>query len=485
MSDIKTKGVKAFFWDLLGKISNQSLGFIITIILTRVLEPSDFGLIAILMVIIGGAQVFSDVGLASALIQRKKTLSIHYSSVFYFNVFIAFILTIIVFFSAELIASFYKNSDMIVLIKVISFLFIINSLGSVQTVRLRKKLKYDVLTKIGFLSSFLAGIVGITVAFQGGGVWSLVVQIFLQGILTNFILWKVTNWYPSFHFSLKALKQLWSFGLRMFFVELMGVISSRADFLIIGKIFPIATLGYFQRAKSFNNLVVQFTSGSLMSVLFPLLSEIKDDISLFKSVVFKCLNLLVFVVFLLVGCLYLSSEEIIVFLFSSKWLPSVPYVELLILSAFSFPLNSLLVNILASRGNSKSFLKMAVIKKSIFFINLGVSFSWGIETYLIGLIIVSCINICITAYFASKEISVQILTLLRPIAVQMFIALIAVFLTEYIVNILNVNITFNFIFKNSFFIFTFISFNFFLKTDSLSCAFQQALSIYSKLLKRK
>jgi teichuronic acid exporter len=484
MKDLKLKGIKAFIWDFLGKLSTQGMGFIVTIFLARLLKPSDFGLIAMLMVVIGVAQVFTDVGLGGALIQRRKVMPIHYSSVFYFNILVAALLTCITYFSAGFIADFYNNQALIPLTQVISVLFILSAFSSVQAIRLRKELNYALLTKVSFISSLLSGIIGITLAFNDAGVWSLVAQVLSQGLFYNLILWKVSSWRPSLAFSFKALKQLWGFGFRMFIVELMNAVTTRADFLIIGKLFPTAILGYFQRAKSLNTLVITYTSGSLMSVLFPLLSQVQNDVVKFRRIVIQCLNLLSFLVFIIIGCLYLSSEYLIIILFSDKWLPSVPYMELLVISAFAHPINSLLVNVLSSRGNSKSFLKMAIIKKIVFFTNLGLAFNWGVEGYLIGLIITSLINTNITIYFASREMTIRYLLLFKPIFLQIIITLFALLPVIYLVGLLPVHSFTVFIFKNSLFVLLVITLNFLLTTDSWLSIKQQLLPLYKKYLKR-
>lgn len=458
----------AFIWDFLGKLAIQGTSFVVTMILARLLEPSDFGLIAMLMVVVGIAQVFTDVGLGGALIQRSNALPIHYSSVFYFNLFIACILTLITFFSAGLIADFYSNPALIPLTQTISVLFIISALSSVQTIRLRKHLKYALLTKAGFISSLLSGVVGITLALDGAGVWGLVAQIISQAVFYNIILWKFTDWTPALMFSFNALKQLWGFGFRMFLSNLLDAIHNQIDFLIIGKIFSAATLGYFQRAKQFNALVIQYSSGSLMSVMFPILSKVQGDLPRFQSIVFKALEILSFVTFLLLGGLYLNSQELIVFLFSDKWLPSVKYLEILLLSGFGYPLSALLVNILSSRGNSKAFLKLEIIKKSIFTLNLLNAVYYGIEIYLYGLVVVSFLAVFLNILFASKELNVGILNFIKPILTQMLLSITAVIFTFQIVRLINVNMFFTLLIQSIVFSLLFIIINFLFKTKSYS-----------------
>lgn len=466
MDNLKSQGIKAFVWDFLGKLSTQGMGFVVTIFLARLLEPSDFGLIAMLMVVIGIAQVFTDVGLGGALIQRRKVLPIHYSSVFYFNITIATLLTCITFFSAEFVADFYDNKELIPLTQAISALFIISAFSSVQAIRLRKQLNYALLTKVSFISSMLSGIIGITLAYNGAGVWSLVAQVISQGIFYNLILWKVTSWFPALAFSLKALKQLWVFGFRMFLSGLLDAIFTRIDFLIIGKVFSAATLGYFQRAKQFNSLVLQYSSGSLMAVMFPLLSQVQNDLPRFRTIILKSLNILCLVVFLLLGGLYLTAEELIVFLFSDKWIPSVKYMEILILSGFGYPISALLVNVLSSRGNSKAFLKLEIIKKALHTLNFVNAYFYGIEVYLYGLVLVSFAAISLNILFAKIELNMSAFLFVKPIITQMGIGIISTAATFQISNILEFEMFLDFLIKSSLFLFLFFFINIISKTKS-------------------
>ena len=485
MNTLKAKGIKAFMWDLGGKLSIQGMGFIITIILARLLEPSDFGLIAMIMVVIGITQVFTDVGLGGALIQRRKLLPIHYSSVFYFNILIATCLTLITYFSADLIATFYDNRALTPLTQSISFLFIISALSSVQAIRLRKQLNYTLLTKVSFISSLLSGVIGVLLAVNGAGVWSLMVQVILQGIFYNLIIWNYSEWKPSLAFSFKALKQLWKFGFRMFLSGVLDAVFTRLDFLIIGKVFSASTLGYFQLAKQFNSLVIKYSSGSLMAVMFPLLSQVQKDLPRFRNIILKSLNILCFVVFLLLGCLYLTAEELVIFLFTDKWLPSVEYMQILILSGFGIPISSLLVNVLSSRGNSKAFLNLEILKKSLHVFNFINAYYNGIEMYLYGLILVTIFSVSLNIIFAKTELKMSAFVFFKPIVIQMLIGVIATIATYQINDFLTTSMLLGFIIKSTLFTFLFLSINMILRTESFNEVRNQVYPILKNKLRFK
>jgi O-antigen/teichoic acid export membrane protein len=432
LDNLKAKGARAFIWDFSGKMATQGMGFVISIFLARLLEPSEFGLIAMVMVIIGMADVFTDVGLGGALIQRKKVLSVHYSSVFYFNLFIGSLLTLITYFSSRWIGAFYNNAELIPLAQVMSLSFVINAFSSVQISKLRKELNFAAITKSRFMASLLSGGLGVSLAFYGYGVWSLVAQTLSMGLFLNIFIWSISRWSPSLLFSFKALTQLWGFGFRMFLSSLLDAVFTRLDYLLIGKLFMPTTLGYFQRAKSLNLMVIQYSSSSLMRVLFPVLSKIQNDLPRLRKIIVKMTGVISFVVFLLLGGLYLVSEELIILLFGDKWRPSVNFFQILVFSGFGYPVSALLINVLRSRGNSKAFLRLEIYKKILMSINFFVLYFWGIDFYLYGLIITVILSVSLNIFFASREINVTFIRFAVPIIDQAMIAAVAVGSTLYL-----------------------------------------------------
>ncbi len=482
MSSLKAQGTKAFIWDFMGKMANHGMGFIVSIFLARLLEPSDFGLIAMVMVIIGIATVFTDVGLGGALIQRRRVRPIHYSSVFYFNIIVGVLLTLITYFSATWISEFYNNEQLIPIVQVMSLSFILGALSSVQTTRLRKELNYALLTKISLISSFISGAVGISMAFWGAGIWSLVAQILTMGIMYNILIWIVGRWRPSPIFSWKALTQLWGFGFRMFLSGVLDATFRRIDFLIIGKLFLPATLGYFQQAKSLNSMIVHYSSGSLMAVLFPVLSKIQNDLPRFQNIVIKTLGIISFVTFMLLGGFYLVSEELIVLLFGEKWLPSVEYFKIIVLGGYSYPVSALLVNVLSSRGNSKAFLRLEIYKKMIASVSFIVLYYYGIVAFLYSSVALVVLSVSVNIIFASREINLPFFKFAKLITIQASLAIISVLLTMFIVKDLELIDIIMLIIKGFIFTSLYIGFNYLFKTNSYLYVFEQVMPVIRKKL---
>lgn len=479
-NNLNDKGTSAFIWDVIGKFANGGMGFILTIFLARLLEPSEFGLIAIVLVFLGFMSVFFDAGLAAALIQRKRVLSVHYSSVFYFNIMIAAILTLLVFISAGGIAKFYDNNELVSLIQVMSLSFMLGALSSVQKVQLQKELNYKLLAKITIVSTIISGIIGIVLAFYGAGVWSLVAQNLSLGVISNILLWKISKWRPSLMFSIKALKSLWRFGFNLFLVSIMNALFGRLDVLIAGKLVAPSVLGFYDRAKHLNQMIYSYSAGSLMSVLFPVLSKVQNDLPRFQNIFIKIYGILSFGVFLLIGSFYVVSEELIVLLFSEKWLVTVEYFKIIMLGSFASIYGSLFTNVLISRGKSKLYFKVDIYKKILIVLNLYIGFSFGLIEYLYGAVLVAYLRYFIDLYYATQELNFPLYPFLKSTFLQFIIGILSVTITITLTSALQYHNFIILLLKGSVFIIFYILLSYVFKTEPYHYFIERVKDIVDK-----
>jgi O-antigen/teichoic acid export membrane protein len=469
VDNLKQKTFKAFAWDMAGKLADQGIGFFISIILARLLAPEEFGLLAMVSVVIALARVFIDSGLGTALIQRKDVTDAHYGSVFWFNITAGSFLTLLFFLLSGVIAGFYNRPELKPIMQVLSFSFIIDSFARVQAAWLTKQLKFGVLTKARITSLIISGSVGVTLAFMHYGVWALVVQSMLSAVITNIYITIFSGFRPKLIYSFNALKELWGFGFRMFLSGMINTITRQVDNLIIGKMYSPATLGFYYRAKSLNEFVIKYTSGSLMPVLFPTLSSIQDDEKRYNNIVIKSFHVLNFIGLLISAILYLTAEDIIIILFSTKWLPAVKYFKIIIIGSVGYIVSSLLVNILSSKGNSRGFLKLGIYKQSLIILNLIIGLSFNIEMYLYGRVFIIYIGVVLNIFFASKQLNQSAYIFFRIIfkyTLLTVVLLSSILLIKqyFIIN----NIFLHAIFYGMIFLFTYIIANFLLKFEAIN-----------------
>lgn len=407
MSDIKSKSYKAFLWDLSGKTAAQSVGFVVSVILARILSPDDFGILAMVNVVIVLSSGVADMGLGVALIQAREVTDEHYASVFWANLVLSLVLSLCLLLGAPYIGQFYERPDVVPIARVMSVLFIFNSFGNVLKLKLQRQLDFAVPTQGALIGAFVSGLVGVIAAGYGMGVWSLVIQACLMPLVANSYLFFRINWRPRLLFRWKAIRDLWRFGGRMFLASVLDNIYSTLDSIIIGKIFSPATLGYYFRAKSLNNYVIQYSSGSLANVIFPALSRMQDDPQVFKKAVLKGYHVINFVAFFLTGFFFVTGEYLILLLFGQKWSSSIPMFRLVILSGFCIPVGAILINLIKAAGNSEVFLLLEVIKKVFFTIAFAVGFFWGIQGFLLCFSFAYYLSLIANTFFAERQIGLR------------------------------------------------------------------------------
>lgn len=346
-----------------------------------------------------------------------------------------------------------------------------------QSTILRRDLNYKAITNVNIASSLGSGALGIIMALYGYGVWSLVAQNLSYAVINAFGLWIYSSFRPSFIFSLKALKQLWAYGIHMFLAGILDNIFMRIDYLIIGKLLNLEILGYFQRAKSLNQLAITYSAGTMMSIWLRMLSSIQDDIKRFRYMVKQMYLIITFVSFLLAGGMYVTSYELIVILFSDKWVNSVPYFQLLSVIVFAYPLSAIIVNILTSRGKSKKFLQLEILKKVFIALALVFGFYFGIYGYLYALILVGFISLYLNIYYAAKEIGVPQSEFISPVIIQIIVTLFAAIPVIYLLNDYDGPLFLALALKGSFFVVNYIALNYIFRVQSSNVFFHHAFKI--------
>lgn len=421
----------AFKWAFFGKILKNGGTFLISIFLARILDPRDFGLIAIVTVFTGLASIFSDMGLSGAIIQRKRLLKIHIDSVFFFNLLISLLFTIAVFFIAPYISNYYEDEQLLIITRVISFTFLLNAFSTIQNALLKKSINFKTFSKIQLVSSIVSGVASLILAYLGFGIWSLVIGIIIDSLLYNIIIWTISKYKPSFQFSFKALKALWGFGFRMFLSKLLDSFFNQIDYLITGKIMNLNILGYYQRSKSLSSLVHRYSSESIIYVMFPILCSIQHDRKLFYQKTLNIYNIILVSSFFISGVLFVIAEDLITLIYGVKWFDSVAIFEIMILGGVILPINGLFSTILSSSGMSKEYLKLEVIKKIFFSIPIVIFvFSKSLEVYLYSNLLVGGLLIFVSIYYIKicKQVDLSLFT--KPFFKNFAVFLVTIFLAK-------------------------------------------------------
>jgi O-antigen/teichoic acid export membrane protein len=412
----KLQTIKAFSWDFLGRILTQISSFIVSIFLARLLSPEEFGLVAMALAFISISSVFIDIGFSAALIQKQDVTDKTYSSIFYFNVAAGIILTGIVYAFAELIGQFYNRVEVVSLLKWLSLIFIFNSFNRVQNVILNKEMNFKQLTIRTFFASVLSGILGIIMAYEGFGVYSLVGQSLSLAFFSTLFLWTTTSWKPTFYFSFDELRGLMKFSVFAFFERIINSIFLKLDVLLLAKLFNPTIIGFYTRSSSLKEQVTKYSSSSIIRVLFPMFSKIQNNKELFTKTYLKIFSFISFLSFWLTAVLFFASEDLIIFLFGKKWMPAIPMFQILIFASCVLPLNSLMWNAMMGIGKAKENFYLGLLKKIVLLIPFAAAilkneiqlfiFLWVICNYITALINMIYLQMELTIPFKKQLLSI-------------------------------------------------------------------------------
>lgn len=398
MNNLKTTTTYAIAWNFFEKISIKFGQLVISILLARLLVPSDFGTIAMLTIFLNISQVLIDSGLPKALIQSVKPSKIDYSSVFVFNVVFSILVYVFLFFVAPLVANFYDEPLLINLLRVLAITLVLNSFVLVPTVKLNIALDFKQLAKINLLSIIGSGCVGIVAALCGFGVWSIVIQSISRSLLSLLAFWKIEKWDINFKVSSSSIKRLWHFSSKLLLASVVAEMTNNIYNLFIGKNYLASELGYYHRSNNLTSLASDTVTQSIQQVTFPVLSSLQDNkdrmIDAYKRMI-KMSSFIMFPVMILISTL---AGPIVKILLSDEWLPVIPFLQWMAFTRILYPINSLNLNLLTATGRSDLFLKVDLSKLPISVIALVITLPLGIKSMIIGQVI------CSVFYYAINTI---------------------------------------------------------------------------------
>lgn len=425
MSDnLKKKTVSGLIWSFAERFSLQGVQFVIGIIMARLLTPSDFGVVGMLGIFIAVSQSIIDSGFSNALIRKQDRSEVDYSTVFYFNIVVGLVLYFILYFSAPLIADFYKTPVLTELTKVIGLTLLINSLAVVQRARLTVIIDFKTQAKASFVSVLIGGGIGVYMAYSGMGVWSLIMQTIISSSINTLLLWYFANWIPLLHFSIDSFKELFSFGSKLLLSGIIDTIYRNIYTIVIGKKFSAQSLGYYTRADQFAQFPSSNITGILGRVTYPILSSIQHDDDRLRQVYRKYLRLSAFVVFPSMTGLAAVAKPTIQLLLSEEWLPVAPLLQALCFSMMWYPIHAINLNLLQVKGRSDLFLRLEVIKKVIGIVILFLTIPLGILAMCIGLIFSSIICLVINTHYTGKLIQVGFFCQMKDLLPILFTSII-------------------------------------------------------------
>lgn len=422
---LEQKTVRAITWNMFERFGTQGLGFVLGVVLARLLTPADFGLIGMIYVFFAVAQVFVEGGLGAAYVQKKEVTAYDSDTVFYSNLFISLAIYLVLWISAPAIAGFYDQPVLTGLTRVAGLVIIINAFNIIQMAHVMRDVDFKRKTKVTLIATFLSGVAGITAAYLDFGVWSLVIQQITNRFLTTIGFWVTSKWRPGLKFSIESFKNLFSFGFWILASGLIFAIFNNIYILVIGKFFPAAQLGFYEKAKRFRSIVSEELAGAVGSVSFPVLSKLQDDKPRLKQAVRKFLTHTLVVIAPLIVILIVVAEPFVILILTEKWAPMIPYMQLLCVAGILYPIHSINVQVLKAQGKSNLNFRIEIIKNCFRVINIVVMYRFGVIYIIIGEIITSFLSLIVNTYYSKRLFSYGMIEQLNDIRVIVFSAAIS------------------------------------------------------------
>lgn len=387
-----------FIWRFAERCGAQLVTFIVSIVLARILTPSDYGTIALVTVFTTILQVFIDSGLSTALIQKKDADDLDFSSVFYFNFVICIILYLIMFVSAPFIADFYKDSSLVSIVRVISLTLIISGVKGVQQSYVSRHMLFKRFFFSTLGGTIFSAVLGIIMAYAGFGVWAIVFQQLSNNAIDTLILWITVKWRPIKKFSWSRLKNLLSFGWKMLASSLLDTVYNNLRNMIIGKLYTSADLAFYNQGDKFPKLIVTNINTSIDSVLLPTMSNEQDNHVRVKDMTRRAIKISTYIMAPLMIGLAFCAKPIVQIVLTDKWLPCVPYLQIFCISYLFWPIHTANLNAIKAMGRSHLFLKLEVIKKFIGMILLLITMNISVMAMAYSLLISGLISQVINSW---------------------------------------------------------------------------------------
>ena len=359
----RRKVFSGLFWVYLETICAQAVTFVVTIILARLLSPADYGIIALVMVFVNVANVFVTSSFSFALIQKNDADDLDYQTMFWFNIVVSFLLFAVLFVIAPTVANYYDIPLLSPVLRVLALKIPLSAYNSIQLA----KVSHDLNFKKSFMSTFgstiLSGAIGIVMAYTGYGIWALVVQVISNILFNTVFLMTIVKWLPKLQFSFIRLLPLINYGWKLLATGFMFTGYSELCKLIIGKRYSADDLGYYDKGTQFPHFIASNVDSTINRVLFPALSNQQDDRIRLKEITRRSAKTSAYIMTPILFGLAITAPTIVHLLLTDKWLPCVPFIQIMCFSCWLQPTQSCSVQGIKAIGRSDIYLKVEIIAK--------------------------------------------------------------------------------------------------------------------------
>lgn len=426
MADLKQKTLVGMMWTALQKFGVVGISFVSNVVLARLLTPDEFGCIGMLAIFILLCNTFVDGGFGSALIQKKEPTQQDYSTIFWWNIGLSVVLYGVLFAGAPAVGRFYDMPLLSDVLRVQGLVLLFNALRLIQSNQLRKRLQFKLLAITNIVAALASVATAIVLALMGWGVWALVAQQLVLAAVNALLVCAVGRWKPSLTFSWSSFKELFDFGFFILLSNLVNTFCNNVQGLLIGRMYNPATMGYYSQARKLEEVVSNSLSQVVDQVAYPVLAEAQHDRAYMQVILKKLVTSLAFVVFPLMLVMALAARPLIVLVYSAKWLPAVPYFQILCVAGMASCLQGINYYAVAAIGKSGSLFRWTLVKRGFGLLFLiGGLYGWGVEGLLMGMVLSSTFIYLVNAWLVQKYVGYGVLAQLRDLVPVTLLSVVA------------------------------------------------------------
>lgn len=403
---LKYKTKKGLYWRFLDQFANYGMQFVVGIIMARLLSPSDYGITALPAVFLAVAGVFIDGGFSAALIRKKELTEKDLSTSFYYSIAVGIFCYIIIFLSAPFIADFYNTPVLESLVRITALTFLIGPLNTPQYVILNRRLDFKTPARISIVNKIVSGIVGVTSAYMGFGLWALVISNLTSTVLGFFQLWLAVRWFPHEKFNKESFQYLWGFGNKLIATRLINTLYGNIGPIFLGKVGGTVDLGNYNRAKQYAAMPSSNVIGVVQSVTFPVLSKMQDEPEKLEHNYRRMIRFSAFCIFPVMMLLAALARPLIIIMITAKWESAIILLQILCFVYMWQPIHILNMNVLQVMNRTDLTLKLELIKKPLGTILYLLALPFGVIPFCLADLAMQLICLFINTYYTGKLINV-------------------------------------------------------------------------------
>lgn len=427
---LRTQTVHGIFWRTAETGGTQIIQFIISIILARLILPEQFSAVAMLSIFLAIAGDFISSGFPNALMRKIDRTQADCCTVFYFNIIVSVIVYIILYLITPWIARFYNLPELVAILRITALTLVIGAFGRIQYTLASANLDFKLITKLNLTATIISGIFGVIFAYLDFQVWALVLQSLISTTLGTILIWIKSSWRPSWTFSRASLSSFFSYGSKLLATSLLSTIFVNMYGVVIGKFFPAKDLAFYNRAVGVSNLVSSTPTSVLMTVTFPVLCKLQNNINDLRNKYRQMLSLSAFIMFPLCLCVGAVAYPLINVVYTEKWMEAAVLLQVLTFSAMLKPIHAINLSLLQVVGRSDLFFRLELIKKFLSIITLCATLPFGLIAMCCGEVFISFISLFINTYYTGNILNLGISKQIREILPSLILSVILFFLCK-------------------------------------------------------